>query len=617
MREIFKKNKRVKISILVALLVFISALIFWFLYPSATPRSASTNNPALPDLTGQPKILVDYLQKMNEEALKAPFSDQAVGNLAMVYQSNFFYDEAKVCYDRAVELNPREWRWIYYSALIDEELGDTKATIEKLERVLEINPEVSQAWFRLGNSYLKMNSYQDAERSFNRVLSIKEYSPVSKSTVEVPNTGAFPLKAYASLNLARAAFLQDRTDEARKLLEGLIRENPSLGPAYRLLGNVYQKMGDKNKGAEFELRAGDFESYIPPADLLYDEIVLHSRNTAFLIKYLDLAAKSETYAWTLTLMNHLSEIDPNDGEVLTKRIKLALDMQRLATVDSLLPSFHRICGSDEKKLIDLAKYFVYRGHYEPAVMLLKSAITINQKALEAHILFIEILTEFRQYEMGINYCKELLSTEPKNADLRIKLAGMFIEKGEIEEARKQIITARQLSPNNEMNLVMLARISKKEGSVKNALDYYQKAVRANSRNVDAQLEFGEYLVNLRRWDDAYALYQISLKASPNNIDLVERYAWILAVCPADDLGNGKKALELANRLALRRKYTKDQEMRCGITLAAAYARAKQFEKALEVANKYLGYARTMKQSTFLHTLQAMTLLFRDHRPYGL
>jgi tetratricopeptide (TPR) repeat protein len=617
MKEIFKENTRIKILFLVSILVLLSALAFWLLFPSATPRSVSTNIPALPDLTGQPKILAGYLQKMNEEALKAPSSDQAVGNLAMAYQSNFFYDEAKICYSRAIELNPHEWRWIYRSALIDEELGDTKATIDKLDRVLETNPEVSQAWFRLGNSYLKLNSYDDAERAFRWVLAMKEFFPETKSRADLPNTGAFPLKAYASLNLARAMFLQDRWDDAKTLLEELIEKNPSMGPAYRLLGNVYQKMGDKNKGADFEMRAGDFESYIPPADPMYDEIVLHSRNTAFLIKYLDLAAKSENYAWTLTLMNHLSEVDPNDGEVLTKRMKLALDMQRLATVDSLLPSFHRICGSDDKKLIDLARYFVYRGHYEPAVMLLKSAITINQKALDAHFLFIDILKEFRQYEMGINYCNDLLPTEPKNAGLRQKLAAMYIEKGEMAEARRQIKIAQQFSPNDEVSPVLLARISKKEGSVKSALDYYQRALKANNRNIDTQLEVGAYLVDLRRWDDAFAHYQNSLATSPNNLDLVERYAWALAVCPAGDLRNGEKAMELANRLALRRKYTKDQEMRCGITLAAAYARAGQFEKASEVANKYLGYARTVKQSTYLHRLQAMTALFRDRRPYSL
>lgn len=616
MKEIFKENRRVAISVAVSFLVLVSAVIIWRLYPSAAPRIHSTSIPALPDLTGQPKVLVDYLQRINEEALKFPSSDLAVGNLAMAYQSNFFYDEAKVCYKRAGDLNPRDWGWIYYSALIDEELGDTKATIEKLNRVLEINPEVSQAWFRLGNSYLKTNSFQAAEKAFRQVLTLREFVPVAEPGIELSNTGAFPLKAYASFNLARTAFQQNKLDDAKTTLERMLEDNPKFGPAYRLLANVYQKLGDEHRGAEFETRAGDFESYLPPADPMYDEMILSSRNTAFVIKQFDIAAKSENYKWTLSLMNHLLAIGPNDGEVLTKRIKLALDMQMLSTVDSLLPSFLRGCGSDEKKLIDMAKYLVYRSQYEPAVMLLKRAITINPRAVDAHIAFIDILTEFKQYEMGVNYCKEMVSMESENAEIRNKLAGIYIEQGNMEEARRQIKIAQQLSPNAEVRFIMLGRMSKKEGSVKGAFEYYQKALMANPRNVNTQLEIGNYLVDLRRWTDAILLYQNSLKSSPNDIDLIERYAWTLAVCPYDDSGNGKKALELANRLTLRRRYTKDQEMRCGITLAAAYARAGRFDQALEVANKYMDWAKSMRDSSYLRRLQLMLGFFKNKKPYA-
>ena len=350
---------------------------------------------------------------------------------------------------------------------------------------------------------------------------------------------------------------------------------------------------------------------------MYDEMILSSRSTAFVIKQFDIAAKSESYEWTKALMNHLLAIDPNDEEVLTKRIKLALDMQMLSTVDSLLPSFFKLCGPDEKKLIDMARYFVYRGQYEPAVILLRRAIAINSKAIDAHLLFVDILTEFRQYEMGINYCSELASMEPKNAEIRNKLARMYIEQGALEDARQQMKIAQQLSPNDEMRFITLGRIAKKQGFAKSALEYYQKALDVNPRNVNLQLEVGNYLADERRWGEALAHFQSALTTSPNDLDLLERYAWLLAVYPAEDLRNGKKALELSTRLALRRKYTKPQEMRCGTTLAAAHARAGQFDQALEVANKYAGWAKTMKDTSYLRRLQVMIGLFQSRRPYVL
>jgi tetratricopeptide (TPR) repeat protein len=617
MKEIFKVSSGFKISALVTSVILAAVMGFWILYPPTAQRLESTALPALPDLAGQPAVAVEYLRKMNEEALASPSSDRAVGDMGMAYQSNFIYHEAKTCYKRAADLNAGEWRWVYYSALIDEELGDTKATIEKLNRTLEINPEVSQAWFRLGNSYLKTNSYSDAKRTFLRVLSLKEYFPGERSRVDLPNTGAFPLKAYASFNLARAAFQQEQFNEAKTTLEQLIEQNPKFGPAYRLLGSVYQKLGDDKKGNEFNTRAGDFESYLPPADPMYDEMILSSRNTAFLIKQFDIAARSENYEWTLSLMDRLLAINPNDGEVLTKRIKLALDMQKLSIVDSLLPTFFRLCGSDAEKLIDMARYFVYRGQYEPAVILLRRAIGINPKALDAHLLFMDILMEFKQYEMGINYCHELVSVEPKNAEIRNKLARMYIEQGNIEDAKQQMKIAQRLTPNDEAKFIMLGRIARKERSPQGALDEYRKALNLNPRNVDIQLEVGNYLVELRKWDETLIHFQNSLTTSPNDIDLLERYAWALAVCPVQNLRNGERALALANRLALRRKYTKAQEMRCGMTLAAAYACAGQFDTALEVAKKYLGWAKTMKDSSYLRRLEVMVSFFQSKKLYTL
>jgi tetratricopeptide (TPR) repeat protein len=617
MKKTLEKDRHTKISVLVSFPVLVLALAFLLLHPSGCQRADSTSIPALPDLAGQPRVLVDELQKMNEEALRSPSSDRSVGNLGMAYQSNFFYPEAKTCYKRASELNDREWRWVYYSALIDEELGDTKATIEKLNRTLEINPAVSQAWFRLGNSYLKSNSYQDAEEAFHQVLALKEYRPEANSRIDLSNNGAFPLKAYASFNLARAKFQQNKLNEAKTTLEQLVEQHPKFGPAYRLLGNVYQKLGDERKSYEFDTMAGDFESYLPPADPLYDEMILSSRNTAFLLKQFDIAAKSENYKWTLSLMDHLLAISPNDGEVLTKRIKLALDMQVFSTVDSLLPTFYKLCGSDDKKLIDMARYFVYRGQYEPAVILLRRATAIDPKAFDAHLLFMDVLTEFKQYEMGINYCKELISMDPKNAEIRNRLARMDIEQGMIEEARQQIKIAQHLSPSEELRLIMLGRIAKKLQSSESALDYFRKALKVNPRNVNLQLEVGNYLVDLQQWAEALAHFQSSLTTSPNDLDLLERYAWLLAVCPAQDLSNGEKALALANRLVLRRKYTKAQEMRCGTTLAAAYARSGHFDQALEIANKYLGWAKTMRDTSYLRRLQVMISFFQSKKAFVL
>ena len=50
---------------------------------------------------------------------------------------------------------------------------------------------------------------------------------------------------------------------------------------------------------------------------------------------------------------------------------------------------------------------------------------------------------------------------------------------------------------------------------------------------------------------------------------------------------------------------------------SAYARAGRFDQALATAEKYLGWAKTMKDGRYLRRLQTMTGLFREKKPYDL
>lgn len=615
-KAFLKQGKFLWISGLISVVVIIILLVL-ILIPAVIRKINSKNVPALPNLTNQPGVLVKYIHQMNENALDNPTSDEAIGNLAMTYEANFFYEKAKICFKKAQELNPKKWRWIYYSALIDEELGDTKSIIDELKHVLQLNPDISQAWFRIGNAYLKIDSCKEAENAFNRVLKLKEFYPQNKNGIEFFNNGAFPLKAYASFNLARTLFVENKLENAKTLLEKLIEENPTFGSAYRLLGNIFEKMGDKNKSTDYEIRAADFESYVPPPDPMYDEMVLYSRNIDFLNKQIQLAVKCQSYEWTLYLINHVTKFYPDNGDILIKRIELALDMKRLNEVESLLPEFLNIYGSNEKKIVEMAKYFVFRGQYELGTLLLKKAVTIDKNAIDAHIEFINILTEFKQYTMGSNYCKELISIEPENPEIRNKLANIYIEQNKLGDAKQQIAIAQKLSPNKEIKFILFARISKKEKTVQSALDYYQDAINENPRNINTRLELGNYLLELHKWNDALRLFKNSLKLSPNDIDLMERYAWILAACPDDKIRDGRKALDFASRLRLVRKVTFEQDIRCNLTYAVVLGELKKFKRGIDEAKKIIQATKAMKMKNYESKLNNIISLYEANRPYRL
>jgi tetratricopeptide (TPR) repeat protein len=177
-------------SILACLAILAVALV-----PTLIQRLQKAGIPDFPDCTGQSSAVVEYLRKAYDYALESPASDDAVGKLGMAFHAHLFYDEAGACYMRAQELNPDAWRWRYYAALIREELGDAKTAIEDLRAVVEKQPALPQAWFRLGNAYLKTQAYQDADRAFLQVLQLPESQAAESPALQLSARGAFPLKA--------------------------------------------------------------------------------------------------------------------------------------------------------------------------------------------------------------------------------------------------------------------------------------------------------------------------------------------------------------------------------------------------------------------------------------
>jgi tetratricopeptide (TPR) repeat protein len=573
--------------------------------------------PAFPDYTGQPAPVVEYLKTRYTQALDRPASDEAVGRLGMAYHAHLIYDVAAACYERAGELNPKEWKWTYYAALIHEELGDARNAIDGFRNVVEKQPAFSHAWFRLGNAYLKTQSFQDADSAFRQVMKLPEETSMVIWGVRLPAKGAFPLKAYAMLQLARIQFLQKRYADSQLLLEEVTSANPSFGPAYRLLGNVYQDLGEGEKAADCEVRAGDFDSYVPPADALYNALVLSSRNTDFITRQINIAVKWENYEWCVTLINHILEYSPHDGEALTFKIKLALDTQNINELEPLVIAYIEQFKSDESKLLDMAKYLRLRGEYEASVALLRDIISLNPKAIEAHIEFVRMLQTFKQYDLGFRYCTEVIAKEPQNAQIRLELTDFLIHMGRLNEAEEELKAAEKIHPDDEMRSIMMGRISEKKGNVRDAVRFFQKALAANPRNSATQLELGKYFQKARTWGEAAEHWQRALQASPNNIDFIEQFALLLAACPDARIRDGRKALELSERLRLVKKQTLEQDVRCAMALSASYAEMQQYDVALSVARDYLERSRAFRKGEYTGQLQVFVNLFGARKPYRL
>ncbi len=620
MKKINQQKENEKNKNRVAFILFgisLSAILFfWILYPLYTNWRNELYIPAVPDLTGQPKALENYVKKMHSEALEKPESDQSVGRLGMTFQANFFYDEAERCYNRAMNLNQREWRWPYYVALINEELGDVQSTIANLNKVLEKNPNIAEAWYRLGNAYLKLNQYQEALRSYKNVLTKQPFKS-SNNNIVFSNKGAFPLKAFASLNIGRTEFQLEKYDESLQTLNDLIKSYPTFGSAYRILSQVYFALGEFDKSSYYELRAGDFGSFLPPADIIFDDLIIYSRKTDFIIKQMQIAIRTENNDWAATLNRQIIEYKPEDKRDVLALLKLSVDLNHKEGIDAYGAEFSKIFQSNEPKLVEMTKFLISRKKYNLAMPIIKWIIKINPKSIEAHLEYVSILRIKNQYQEAVDYCKNLINVNGDNPYIKIELARNLIYQGKYNEASNQLSLVEEIDPINEIVLLIKARLFREQKNEAKAIEYYRKYLETDPTNIAYNMELGSYYIDLRRWETAINHFKSNLKISPNLLDYIERYALILAACPNSQFRNGKKALEFAKRISIMSKYDDEQELRSAMTLAAAFAELKDFDNALKIVNENLIKLKSKDISDYKNKFMMLQRSFQDQKPYRL
>jgi hypothetical protein len=99
---------------------------------------------------------------------------------------------------------------------------------------------------------------------------------------------------------------------------------------------------------------------------------------------------------------------------------------------------------------------------------------------------------------------------------------------------------------------------------------------------------------------------------PRDATLLEDAAWLLATNPNASVRNGPEAVELAQRAV---KLSEGREPAILDTLAAAYAEAGQFDKAVETAIEAHRLAEAAGQRHQARAIEMRLELYRSHKPY--
>lgn len=123
------------------------------------------------DVMSAQRARENFQQNLKASTLN-PADASAHYNLGLIYQQRGQYQDAAVCFRRAIEIDPTEADAHYQLGRIAREEGRLAEAIAHFDSTVRIASEHSQSevWREIGRAYFEAGQYEDARTAFERFL---------------------------------------------------------------------------------------------------------------------------------------------------------------------------------------------------------------------------------------------------------------------------------------------------------------------------------------------------------------------------------------------------------------------------------------------------------------
>jgi len=195
-----------------------------------------------------------------------------------------------------------------------------------------------------------------------------------------------------------------------------------------------------------------------------------------------------------------------------------------------------------------------------------------------------VLARRGMMDEAMAHFQKAIQLDPAYPEAHSNLAKLLQQQGRLPEATEHFVTAMNIQQDNPLAHYELASVLLERQLDDLAIEHFQKALELDSHLLDAHLALAKAWSARGNFAAAVTQLEKAAAAEPNNLRPVNDLAWLLAICPQDDVRNGGRAVQLAERAC---QVTGHANPVLLSTLAAAYAEVGRFPEAIETASKAL------------------------------
>jgi len=216
-----------------------------------------------------------------------------------------------------------------------------------------------------------------------------------------------------------------------------------------------------------------------------------------------------------------------------------------------------VTTDNDVALTNLGTSLMERGQLDNALSYFQSALAIRSRSEHSHynlsLALIHdstgnVLARKGRLNDAIAHFRQAIELRPDFPDAHYNLGTALFQKGDLDGAIAQWRTTLSIHPYDAGAHTSLGNALVQKGLLREAVDHYERA----------------------------------LQSDPDSILPLNNLAWVISTGPDDSLRNNEIAVQLATKANQLSRESNAVFIR---TLAAAYAQAGQFEKAIETARR--------------------------------
>lgn len=533
---------RIKKPAIIVITIALALVVIFFGSKAITQHYYRNQLPTLPDDGTLTDPVKEQLTSATRKATDHPTADN-IGRLGMAYHSDALYDQAKQCYKLAVGKDKSKWIWNYYLGYLAQEMGDSKTEVENFSLVVKKDRHVVSAWYYLGEAYRNDGDEDKAREAFKQISSFPNNIPGIKSLRA--NYSSFPISA--KFELARTALGKQDFDEAENLLKDILKTDKTIGPVYRLLGNVYLAKGDTVLSKKCNVRAGDHPEITTLNDTIIDRLSLISRSALYLPKQIDDAIKSANPEWAQKLFIQALQYIPDNKYVVSKAIKLYCRLNRgklaLPYLDKNLQNF----SNDFGEMKDVSYLLSRKGFYAGSIPYFAQATKLAPDSLDIVGNFALSYWKNNQKDSALMLMDKLYENNRNNPDVLASEVNFMLGVENKDKAKFFLNKLKAVAPSSPKILKLAGRLAEMEGDTNAAVELFRRSFDADPSELEIAEKLGPYYVEHQMWSKAADLLRRALNYHPNESVLQEKLGTLLVSCPDANLRNVPEGLEFAER----------------------------------------------------------------------